>query len=131
MFSKNSCLFLYILEVYGLMLTSSSTNAQMPDPSQLPPALRNLFLTISSHLNETLFPSNSTLAESDPSLFAALTNLQQASVPALKIISNTTIPNNTWVTYNDIKAFNQIGIDVVELLSDRILTPHKFLYRWN
>ncbi|CAF4598843.1 unnamed protein product, partial [Rotaria sp. Silwood2] len=97
----------------------------MPDPSQLPPALRNFILTISSYLNETLYPQNSTLAISDPELFAALTNLHQASLPVLKIISNVTIPNNTWVIYDEVKEFNQIGIQAMDLLSARILTPTK------
>ncbi|UJR12434.1 hypothetical protein I4U23_016610 [Adineta vaga] len=116
------CLFIHIFQVVMLLFTVSSITAQMPDPSQLPPALRTFYLTIISNLNETLNPPNSTLAIHDPRLFQALTNLHRASFPALDIISNLSIPNNTWVTYNQVKEFNRLGVEVLDLLSARVLT---------
>jgi hypothetical protein len=102
-----------------------STMTQITDPSQLPPALQKFFFTISSSLNTTLHPYNSSLPDSDPQLFQALTELQAASWPVLDIISNTTIPNNTWLSFHAVQELNRIGIETLEILSARILTSDR------
>ena len=98
---------------------------QPTDPSELPPALQKYFLLISAHLNETLYPENGTLAQTDPGLYQMLTKLYRASSPAIDIVANASIANNTWLNFNAIQQLNQVGLELFNALFARILIPSK------
>ena len=86
-------------------------------PSTVPPAIQKYILTITSKLNETLYPTNSTLQKIDPPLYQALVDLQNASFPALTIISN-----DTWLNNTEVQLLNQHGITILTMLADRVIT---------
>jgi hypothetical protein len=116
---------LQIIQLLVILIISCLMKGQITDPADLPVDLRRFYLMISSKLNETLYPLNSTVSETDPTLFELLTELQNKSFPVLTIISDSSIPNNTWLSYPAVAQFNQIGVRLINALASRILTPDK------
>lgn len=109
-----------------LLIVNFSTLLEQPtDPSDLPPDLQKYFLVISSNLNETLYPENGTLSQTDPELYQMLTKLYQSSFPAIDILTNASIANNTWLNFSVIQQLNQIGLELFNALSARIMIPSK------
>ena len=115
--------FFRILYLSIIILPISSRTIHTATPPPLPPALLKYITTINSKLNETLYPTNSTLQKIDPPLYQALVDLQNASFPALKIISDGNIPNDTWLNHTEVRLFNQRGMTVLNMLADCIITP--------